>query len=398
MKTIRSILPLAGLVLVGLAVVSCDPRDAIDALRPTPRTAHEAYGETLRAAGLDSTVLGRDWLRAGDSALRAPLELAPPSREFGSYRPDEARAVVWRIPMREGQRLRAVVRADGLPLRLFLDLFRADTSDDGTFRHLLSAVPAPLPDSAAAVVSLAYEATRDTVVLLRLQPELLRAGRYELTLTVESILAFPVEGGDNRSVQSFYGASRDAGRRGHEGIDIFAARGTPVLASTDGVVRSTRPNELGGKVVWLRDDARNQSLYHAHLDSIVVTQGMSVQLGDTLGFVGNSGNARTTPPHLHFGVYRRPGGTIDPWPWVRQPTQTIPRQRSDTLMVGRMVEIRPTRVLLRRSIARAADTVATLERGAMLRVMAATGNSYRVQAGDGQAGYLDATEVRATPE
>lgn len=398
MKPIHSIPALLGLAFAGLALSSCDPRAAIDALRSAPRTAHETYAESLRGAGLDSTVLGRDWLVASDSALRAPLEMSVPSQEFGSYRPDEARAVAWRVTVREGERLHASVRADGLPLRLFLDLFRADTADDGSYRHLVSATPAPLPDSAAAVVTLEYEATRDTTFLLRLQPELLRAGRYELTITVASILAFPVEGGDNRSVQSFYGASRDGGQRGHEGIDIFAARGTPVLASTDGNILSTRPNELGGKVVWLRDDARDQSLYHAHLDSVLVSQGMTVRLGDTLGFVGNTGNARTTPPHLHFGVYRRPGGAVDPWPQVRQPSQTLPSQRADTALVGRLAEVFTARTVLRREQSSRGDSVRSLTRGTAVRIMAATGDSYRVQLPSGEAGYLTRSAVRAAGE
>lgn len=58
----------------------------------------------------------------------------------------------------------------------------------------------------------------------------------------------------------------------------------------------------GGKVVWMRDEARGMSLYYAHLDSQHVAAGAYVRPGDTLGFVGKTGNARTTPPHLHFGI------------------------------------------------------------------------------------------------
>ncbi len=74
-----------------------------------------------------------------------------------------------------------------------------------------------------------------------------------------------------------------------------------VLAN--GRIGFTGEKGLGGKQVWLRDTKRGQSLYYAHLDSIAKTSG-SVKTGDTLGFVGNTGNARTTPPHLHFGIYK----------------------------------------------------------------------------------------------
>ncbi len=113
--------------------------------------------------------------------------------------------------------------------------------------------------------------------VLRVQPELLRSGAYTLTLTTEPSLAFPVSGKSNKAVQSFFGAERDAGARLHKGIDIFAPRGTPVLAATRGVVRSISPNNLGGNVVWLSDSDRGQTLYYAHLDRHNVVEGQRVR-------------------------------------------------------------------------------------------------------------------------
>jgi hypothetical protein len=89
------------------------------------------------------------------------------------------------------------------------------------------------------------------------------------TVTVEvgpSLATFPVEGRTVRAVQSFWGADRDGGVRAHQGIDIFAPRGTPALAAADGVVRWVGENRLGGSVVFLADPARGHSLYYAHLD------------------------------------------------------------------------------------------------------------------------------------
>nr|WP_262902899.1 M23 family metallopeptidase [Salegentibacter lacus] len=84
---------------------------------------------------------------------------------------------------------------------------------------------------------------------------------------------FPVSEGINANVQSYWGANRDGGARSHEGIDIFAKRGTPVVAATNGSIGYKGEKGLGGKQVWLRDRKRNQSLYYAHLDSIANVSG-----------------------------------------------------------------------------------------------------------------------------
>ena len=140
------------------------------------------------------------------------------------------------------------------------------------------------------------------------------------------MLINPVAGATNKSIKSFYGDSRDGGKRAHEGIDIFAKKGTPVIAPTDGVVTRVTTGKLGGKVVWMQDKKRGHSYYFAHLDQQLVSPGKAVAKGDTLGTVGNTGNARYTPPHLHFGIYQNrsldpvnfvktfeEGGTTQPW-------------------------------------------------------------------------------------
>src|SRR5690606_27574329 len=88
-----------------------------------------------------------------------------------------------------------------------------------------------------------------------------------------------------------------------------------VVAVTDGTVSFTGERGLGGKQVWLRAGLFGNSIYYAHLDSVAVTSGIRVKTGDTLGFVGNTGNARTTPPHLHFGIYKS-RGAVNPLPFV----------------------------------------------------------------------------------
>lgn len=123
-----------------------------------------------------------------------------------------------------------------------------------------------------------------------------------------------------RDLQSVFGDPRDAGRRQHEGVDISARRGTPVLSATNGVVMRVAETTLGGRVIWIFDTSRGLRLYYAHLDEQLVTTGQRVNAGDVLGTVGNTGNARTTPPHLHFGIYERGTGALDPYWFIAPPS------------------------------------------------------------------------------
>src|SRR5690606_6307422 len=111
------------------------------------------------------------------------------------------------------------------PARIFVDLFAVD--EDGASRRVAS-----LPPDA---MTLAYDVGSDGVYVLRLQPELLRGGRFTIIERTRSTLRFPVSDHTASAVQSGFGAVRDGGARDHEGVDIFAPRGTPVVAVSDGV-------------------------------------------------------------------------------------------------------------------------------------------------------------------
>lgn len=128
-----------------------------------------------------------------------------------------------------------------------------------------------------------------------------------------SALAMPVHGVPATRVADTFGAPRGSDRR-HEGVDIFASRGTPVLSATPGIVQSVREGGLGGRQVWVYGPA-GQRHYYAHLDDWEpgLVEGDFVLAGTVLGVVGDTGNARGTPPHLHYGVYGA-GGAIDPLP------------------------------------------------------------------------------------
>ena len=346
----------------------------------TAATPHEAYAERLQRAGLDRAALGRFWARAGERALaEAPLVDAP-LRETGYLDPREPDAVGYRFSARAGRRLRVALDLDPPTNALvFMDLFRVPADTARPLERVASA------DSAARVLE--YEPSRDGEFVIRIQPELLRGGRYTLTATVTPTLAFPVDGGGVGSVRSFFGDPRDGGARDHHGIDIFARRGTPVLATSFARVSRVRTTPVGGRVVWLRDESGN-SVYYAHLEEQLVRSGQSVAPGDTLGLVGNSGNARTTPPHLHFGIYRRGRGPMDPLPFV-EPAPGPPRPPALPLTdLGRWRRVAAADARLRAAPTGEAAVVATMDAGVPVRVLAVAGDWYRVRLPDGRQGFV----------
>ena len=142
------------------------------------------------------------------------------------------------------------------------------------------------------------------------------------SLPAPAVLPVPVAGVKPVQLADTWGGARSGGRR-HEGIDIFAKRGTPVRSSTEGIVLRVGTNRLGGQVVWVLGPG-GQRHYYAHLDRYGdVRAGMRVRTGSILGYVGNTGNAATTPPHLHYGIYTA-GGAINPYPLLKADVRHSP--------------------------------------------------------------------------
>ena len=131
----------------------------------------------------------------------------------------------------------------------------------------------------------------------------------------------PVQGVQPSQLKSTF----NEGRVGHlhHAIDILAPRGTPVLASVDGVVRKLFVSRAGGITLYEYDRAGERSYYYAHLDGYApgIREGLAVHRGDVLGYVGTTGNAPPGTPHLHFAIEILPptkewwkGEAIDPYP------------------------------------------------------------------------------------
>ena len=113
-----------------------------------------------------------------------------------------------------------------------------------------------------------------------------------------------------------WGAARSQGRS-HEGIDIFAARGTPIQSTTQGIVRKVGENNLGGRVVVVVGPG-GAGHYYAHLEDYAdISANDWVNAGDIIGYVGDSGNAKGTPPHVHYGIYIN-GSAVNPYPLLQK--------------------------------------------------------------------------------
>lgn len=159
----------------------------------------------------------------------------------------------------------------------------------------------PIPGSAGSALSAAATAREHAVFSAAL-----------LARPAATAIDVPVVGVDASEIADSFGAPR--GARLHQGVDIFAPRGTYVTSATPGIIARIGTNALGGTVVYVLGPG-GERYYYAHLDSVdtLLARGQIVGTTTVIGRVGTSGNATGTPPHLHFGIYGH-GDAQDPLP------------------------------------------------------------------------------------
>ncbi len=267
-----------------------------------PPTPHAAYRQLLTRTGLADTERGRQWIEAATRAVDQPLRVRLPFERTALHTPARPSAVGYRVTLKRGQRVEVLATFDGeTPTQTFVDVVPAGDARGAETGSLYAAI---------------FEPDGDADVILRIQPELHSNGTLRVVARAVPALRFPVANARPDAVKSVFGDARDGGRRHHEGVDIFARRGTAVLSASHGIVTRVTETDIGGRVVWVWDPSRSLTLYYAHLDTQLVTTGQRVRRGDVIGTVGNTGNARTTAPHLHFGIYESGRGAIDPHTFI----------------------------------------------------------------------------------
>jgi len=369
------------LIVLGVSawLTACDTREQIEEILRDP-TTHELYAASLRKAGLADNAVARTWALAAQDAMERPLGVDLPFREEGFLDPTEPRALVFAVDAERGQRLAVDVSMDAVVSgRVFVDLFRSPSDS--------AEAPFHEADLSEGSERLEYRVPRSGRFLVRVQPEILHGGSYVVEIQVLPTLAFPVEGKDQGAILSRYGVSREGGRRQHRGVDIFANRGTPALAAAAGRVSRVDTTNLGGYVVWVRDDIDNSNLYYAHLDRQLVREGDRVEIGDTVGLVGNTGNARTTPPHLHFGIYQRRRGALDPWYFIHPQDSVASLPAAGGPEPGSWLRTAASGVRVRFAPNGRAETIRELDRDTPVRVMGRVAGWLRVQLPDKVEGY-----------
>jgi murein DD-endopeptidase MepM/ murein hydrolase activator NlpD len=347
------------------------------------KTAHERYADKISNAGLKQTFLGQAWFEAAGKGLNKPLTIQLPYKETGYFDASKPDAAGYRFAARRGDKILVQLnRKPATSFTLFLDLWQPVPNEQ----------PRLLAAADTNSTTLTYEISKDGDYLLRLQPELLAGGEYSLIVRTGPSLDFPVAVKARPRISSFWGDARDAGARSHEGIDIFGAFRTPLLAAADGNITSVTTNKLGGKVVFLHPDNKTYVLYYAHLDSQLVESGQRVKVGDTIGLMGNTGNARTTPPHLHFGIYAT-GGAIDPLPFVDTKRAEPADITAAAEHVNALVRSEKNAVVYT-APDKQATKVLTPATGTLLHVQSVTGAWYKVQMPDGQEGFIAGSVVQ----
>jgi len=345
---------------------------------------HEQYQRKLVAAGLDKTSMGRAWSTMANQSLNNALLITPPFKANGYFAAEKIPAMAYRFEGLRGQKISIhLIRSAARANHIYIDLLTKQ--DNGEFKVISSADTTGKP--------LIVETQENITYFIRLQPELLSSAAYTIEITAGPSLNFPLTNNSRKNIMSLFGDGRDAGSRKHEGIDIFSPFHTPVLAAADGTVTRVNENNLGGKVVWMRPEGKNYTLYYAHLDQQIAVEGQQVKSGDTLGLMGNTGNAKTTNPHLHFGIYT-PNGTVDPLPFVNPVILPLPEVTAAVNLLNTRARTKG-KANLYLSASLTDQSAVALPTATVIFINSAYKNAYSVELPDGKTGFIKSRQLTA---
>jgi peptidoglycan LD-endopeptidase LytH len=230
--------------------------------------------------------------------------------------------------------IREEVVAPWLALAVILGLWWVAASVIASRRDVVAPTAhadAGSPAARAAAPPSPTETSGDVVAAIRGSPPLAgtvdagadpTASRDSRDRSLADRLLLPVAGVDPSALNASFDDPRGQGRR-HEAIDILAPRGTAVHATSDGRIAKLFTSAAGGLTIYQFDPAEEYCFYYAHLDAYVpdLTEGQQVVRGQTIGYVGTTGNAPATTPHLHFAIFKLgperrwwEGEALDPFP------------------------------------------------------------------------------------
>ena len=325
------------------------------------------------------------WTDQVELVFQDSLEIVLPYSEKGIFLPKSFPVYSYNMEMNPGEQLDIEVETKKPEDLVFIDLYFREQDSLGSFTKIAG--------SELGNSFLSDEISKKGIYKVVIQPEIEANSPFIFRFKKSPVYIFPVAGMGNRAMQSFWGANREAGRRKHEGIDIFAPRGTPVVAAVDGQISSSGERGLGGKQVWLRDTKRNQSLYYAHLDSIKPLGNRRVNQGDTLGFVGNTGNAKTTPPHLHFGIYKSYRGATDPLNFIFEIEPPVFDEQFDNPETFSLKIAAAQANLRNRPTAKDSEIIGSYKAGDTLQVLGKVNDWYHIRTFQNKAAFVHESQV-----
>ncbi len=366
--TIRSVFFLS-LLITSIAACNASSRGIF-----AERTAREKYEDKIEKTESPEVIA---WKRHGEQVLHNPLIVSAPYSEKGNFVADSTDANAFLVKVAPGQKIVATYQKESIESPIaFMELW-----DDGnpTQPSLVKAA-----DTTQPVIE--HPAPYGGNFIVRLQPQLDAKGSYQLNIAVAPILGFPVASHIKSNIGSYWGADRDAGVRKHEGIDIFAKKGSPVVAVSNGTIRRVSEGGIGGKVIWFNPDGEDFSVYYAHLDTQYVVTGQRVTKGQPLGTVGNTGNAKYTPAHLHFGIYTG-FGAVDPLAFV----QSV--KESPAIVAKRLNESYKTNSRIKLYPSPKKQNPSTIAKNVTIKTVSATHQFYRVLLSDGTRGFVAMNEL-----